>query len=110
MDVARELADFTAGAVVCPHPELRSRQVIWVRPDRLIEPRLWLRHPLLALARLFQAPRSMGLCNLCRSELDRLSQGWAAGTVKRPEVVASMLELGYTERDAREFICDLEVA
>lgn len=80
-DLARE---FTANAILCPHPEARGRQTIYVRDP--------------------EGGASMGLCATCKDMFTDLAERRPG----REEVYATLLAHGYTTEDAEQFWADLQ--
>lgn len=82
LDFART---FTSGAVLCPHPEERARQVVYVRDPEGDGP-------------------AMGLCYRCRRMFALLFETRPPYT----ELLATMVAAGYSEEDARQVWSDMQ--
>jgi hypothetical protein len=86
---ATEVAAFTLGAELCPHPASRKACTIYVRAP-------------------LEGARPMGLCLLCKTTFESLADRWRASSITAAKVRAAIGALGYSGEDADRFIEDLE--
>jgi hypothetical protein len=82
LEAARALGE---ASKLCPHPAARARAVVVVQ----------------------KANGSMALCLACKRGFERIIAGWNAGQLGPRQVVAQVVDLGYTPRDGAALVLGL---